>query len=109
MALRNSSIVSGSWASTSLKFVFTLVKLFIPHIVEIRHLGGRERMSYRCLATGSVMFVIDGMSTSRMRDSASGFDTIRFICNKLQSDTRIFSLAASSAASSGPPATFLGS
>ena len=63
----------------------------MPHIVDIKHRGGMERISCRCLATVSVVGAsMEGMSTSRTRPSKIGFEAITFILSRFAMETRIF-------------------
>lgn len=63
----------------------------MPVMVEMRQRGGIDLISYKCLATLSVVGVsIDGMSMSRTRASSRGFEAITFILSRLQMETRIF-------------------
>ena len=63
----------------------------MPTMVEIRHLGGIDLTSCKCLATGSTVGAeIDGMSMSLTRLSTRGFDAITFIFSMLHIATRIF-------------------
>lgn len=70
------------------KFFLRFSRLFIPHIVEIMHLGGMLLISYKCLATGSAMLVIVSMFISFTPPSSKGFETSRFISRRLQAATR---------------------
>ena len=63
----------------------------MPHIVDIKHRGGIERISCRCLATVSVVGAsMEGMSISRTLPSTIGFEAIIFILSRLAIETRIF-------------------
>ena len=89
MILENSSLVSGSDLITS-KFFLRFSIFFMPTIVEMRHLIGMDLTSCRCFETGSLMFLIWGISTSLTLPSNSGLLDIKFIWRRLQMTTSIF-------------------
>jgi hypothetical protein len=62
----------------------------MPVTVEMLHLGGIERISWRCLAHGSLILDRVGMSMSFTRPSSKGFDAITFICMRFATATNIF-------------------
>lgn len=53
------------------------------------HLGGIDLISCKCLAIGSIMFLIVGMSISFTRPSNNGFEAIKFILYRLAIETKI--------------------
>jgi hypothetical protein len=68
----------------------TLVKLFIPVIVEIKHLGGIDLTNYKCLDAGLEILDREGMSTSTHYPPSKGLEAIKFIFRRFIIDTNIF-------------------
>jgi hypothetical protein len=80
IAFKNWSRVKGSWLSTWAKLFLTFCMLFMPTTHEMLHLGGKDLMSCRWRATGSIISLLkDGISMSFTRPSRSGFEAITFI------------------------------
>ena len=78
ITFKNSSLFNGSFFTTS-KFFFMFSRDFIPHIVDMIHLGGIDLTNCRCLATGSEIFYMASILISRTPPSRIGFETIMFI------------------------------
>ena len=74
------------------KFLFKFSVDFIPHIVEMMHLGGRLRTNCKCLATVSSMLVMFGILVSFVAPSRMGLEQIMFISKRLQTATICFKL-----------------
>jgi len=65
-------------------------------MVDFIQYGGRLLISYKCLATGSAILVIVGISVSFVIPSNIGLEHIRFILSRLATDMRGFTVFDSS-------------